>query len=124
MSNEISKKILEEMLDLSVSIIRHTDGSDVNRSIKDQLIRSVTSIGANYAEAQDASSKKDFINKIYIAKKEASETIYWLKLIAKLGDNSNEIVQYEDRSRKFVLLLQKIINSSKENRNTKQDNSS
>lgn len=112
------------MLDLSVSIIRHTDGSDVNRSIKDQLIRSVTSIGANYAEAQDASSKKDFINKIYIAKKEASETIYWLKLIAKLGDNSNEIVQYEDRSRKFVLLLQKIINSSKENRNTKQDNSS
>lgn len=112
MSNEISKQILEDMLDLSVQVIRYTEGHKTHRSIQDQLIRAVTSIGANYAEAQDAASKRDFINKIYIAKKEASETIYWLKLVAKL-QATDENLQLEDRTRKFVLLLQKIINSSK-----------
>jgi hypothetical protein len=76
MSNEITKQILEEMLDLSVKVIRYAESQKVNRSIQDQLIRAITSIGANYSEAQDASSKKDFLNKIYIAKKEASESIY------------------------------------------------
>jgi len=47
-----------------------------------QIIRSGTSIGANYCEADEASSKKDFINKICIAKKETKETKYWLRIIA------------------------------------------
>ncbi len=54
-----------------------------------QLVRAATSIGANIEEAQSASSRKDFINKIYIAKKEAREANYWLRLIrdASLSDN-------------------------------------
>ena len=52
-------------------------------TLADQLLRSGTSIGANYSEANEASSKKDFINKIYIAKKEAKETQYWIQLIAE-----------------------------------------
>lgn len=51
--------------------------------IADQLIRSGTSIGANYCEANGASSKKDFTNKIFICKKEAKETQYWLRIMAK-----------------------------------------
>ena len=47
-----------------------------------QLVRAGTSIGANYSEADEASSKKDFVNKICIAKKETKETKYWLSLIA------------------------------------------
>lgn len=46
-----------------------------------QILRSGTSIGANVAESECASSKKDFVNKIYIALKECSETIYWLDLL-------------------------------------------
>lgn len=46
-----------------------------------QLIRAVTSIGANYTEANGASSKKDFANKIFICKKEAQEAKYWLRLL-------------------------------------------
>lgn len=53
-----------------------------------QLIRSATSIGANYAEANGASSKKDFTNKIYICKKEAKETLYWIRLIGKSTSNN------------------------------------
>ena len=49
-----------------------------------QLIRSATSIGANYAEANAASSKKDFRNKIFICKKEARETSYWLEIVLHL----------------------------------------
>ena len=46
-----------------------------------QLLRSGTSIGANIAEAQYGSSRKDFCNKLYIALKECAETIYWLELL-------------------------------------------
>ena len=47
-----------------------------------QLLRSGTSIGANIAEAQYGSSRKDFLNKLYIALKECAETLYWLELLA------------------------------------------
>ncbi len=46
-----------------------------------QIIRSATSIGANYMEANGASSKKDFRNKIYICKKESQETKHWLRML-------------------------------------------
>ena len=47
-----------------------------------QLLRSGTSIGANLAEAQYGSSRKDFLNKTYIALKECAETLYWLELLS------------------------------------------
>ena len=47
-----------------------------------QLLRSGTSVGANVAEAQYAISRKDFLNKNYIALKECAETLYWLELLA------------------------------------------
>jgi len=53
----------------------------VTSKIVDQLVRAGTSIGANYMEAINASSKKDFKNKIFICKKEAQETRYWLLML-------------------------------------------
>ncbi len=50
-----------------------------------QLLRSGTSIGANVHEAQAAQSKRDFVSKMAIASKEARETDYWLRLLAKSG---------------------------------------
>ncbi|MEE0153837.1 MAG: four helix bundle protein [Agathobaculum butyriciproducens] len=50
-----------------------------------QILRSGTSIGANIAEARFASSRKDFLNKLYIALKECSETQYWLQLLSESG---------------------------------------
>jgi four helix bundle protein len=46
-----------------------------------QLVRSAGSIGANYIEASEALSKKDFAMRIKICRKEAKETIYWLRLV-------------------------------------------
>lgn len=59
----------------------------VTTPIISQLLRSATSIGANYHEANGASSKKDFKNKIFLCKKEAKETMYWLQLLSKADDN-------------------------------------
>lgn len=53
----------------------------VTLPIISQLIRSGTSVGANYCEADDAESKKDFKHKIGICKKEARETKHWLRMI-------------------------------------------
>lgn len=49
--------------------------------IADQLFRSATSIGANFAEAQCAISRNDFIAKVYISLKECNESLFWLKLL-------------------------------------------
>ncbi|MBI4023083.1 four helix bundle protein [Candidatus Berkelbacteria bacterium] len=51
-----------------------------------QLIRSTGSTGANYIEANEALSKKDFVNRIRICRKEAKESGYWYQLIL-VGDN-------------------------------------
>ena len=67
-------------------------------SLADQLFRASTSIAANYAEAAEAESRKDFIHKLKIAMKELSETRVWLKIIgeseyvqiSKLGPLINE----------------------------------
>jgi len=53
-----------------------------------QLIRSSGSLGANYIEANEALSRKDFVHRTKICRKETKETIYWLKLV-DVGDNSD-----------------------------------
>jgi four helix bundle protein len=53
-----------------------------------QVLKSGTSVGSNYREANRAESRADFIHKIGIAEKEASESQYWLELLegAQIGD--------------------------------------
>lgn len=114
MASDKSNQIIEEMITLSVDIIRYVEKSHLPKSVADQLIRSVTSIGANFTEAQDASSKKDFINKIYIAKKEAAETKYWLSIVSSLKGDSGEIDDFRQQVQIFVMMLQKIVNTSRE----------
>jgi four helix bundle protein len=55
----------------------------VTRSLIDQLVRAGTSVGANYCEADDASSNKEFRQKIGYCRKEARETKHWVRMIAK-----------------------------------------
>ena len=60
----------------------------VNKPLVSQLVRSATSVGANYCEADDAESKRDFRHKIGLCRKEARETKYWLRMIAKAAPTS------------------------------------
>ena len=61
--------------------------SPVTMPLISQLVRSATSIGANYAEADDAESKKDFRHKIGICRKESKETKHWLRMVAASEDS-------------------------------------
>ena len=62
----------------------------INQSLIKQLVRSATSVGANYMEANGASSKRDFKNKIHLCKKEAKETMHWLRMISKTNPELKE----------------------------------
>ena len=55
-------------------------GTSEGQIIGRQLLKSGTSIGANYREANRAESKDDFVHKVGVAEKEAAETIYWLEI--------------------------------------------
>lgn len=74
-----------------ITLVRTLKRDIVNNPLISQLVKSGTSIGANYCEANGASSRKDFKNKIYICKKECKETKYWLEVIAKANPESKEI---------------------------------
>lgn len=58
--------------------------------LKDQLLSSGTSIGANIEEATQAITKKEFISKLFISLKEAHETRYWLRLLRDTGKVSSD----------------------------------
>ena len=76
-------KLAELSMEFSVDIINIVKQLKENREsiISNQIGRSGTSIGANIHEAQYAQGKKDFVSKLEIALKEASETGYWLELL-------------------------------------------
>ena len=77
-----------------------------------QLVRSGTSVGANYCEANGASSKKDFKNKIYICKKEIQETKYWLRIITEAEPNLKEDARVLwKEAQELTLIFGKIISS-------------
>jgi len=65
-----------------ILFIKQLPQNNINYPLINQIIRSATSIGANYMEANEASSNKDFKNKIRICQKEANETKHWLRMIA------------------------------------------
>src|SRR5215212_9249658 len=65
----------------SVNLYKHLTQTQKEFVLSKQLIRSGTSIGANIAEAGQAQSRSDFINKLSISLKEAFETEYWINLM-------------------------------------------
>ena len=104
-------KLRELSMDFSVDIINLVKylKSDHESVIANQIGRSGTSIGANIHEAQYAQGKKDFISKLEIALKEASETGYWLELLHRTGYIDDE--QYKSLSDKCATIRVMLISS-------------
>jgi len=92
-----------------IDLAKKTHKTTVTIPILDQLIRSATSIGANYCEANGASSKKDFMNKIFLCKKESKETEYWLRLLAHAdADVKDGCRLYWKETHELTLIFSKI----------------
>lgn len=95
-----------------INLCKKINKNSINDPLINQLIRAGTSIGANYCEANGASSKKDFKNKIYICKKEAIETKYWLTLLSKTSEVSAiECKTLWNEAQELTLIFSKICGS-------------
>ena len=102
-------KFSEEVIDFAKKLPQNS----ITKPLISQLVRSGTSIGANYCEADEANSKKDFINKIAIAKKETKETKYWLRVIAHTIPDFKSIARnLWKEAQELNLILAAIIRSS------------
>ncbi|MDD5731978.1 MAG: four helix bundle protein [Patescibacteria group bacterium] len=98
-----------------IDFIKSIPENIITKPIIGQLIRSTTSIGANYHEATECDSKKDFINKIAITKKETKETKYWLEIISHSYPKCKEEARnLWKEAHELNLIFSKSITTSKE----------
>jgi len=107
---ERTAKFGEEIIKFSNSIPKNA----ITLPIISQLVRSGTSIGANYCEADDAESKKDFKHKLGIAKKEARETKHWLRMTpVAYPPSKNEAGKLWQEAKELHLIFNATIDSIK-----------
>ncbi len=86
----------------------------INSPLIGQIIRSGTSIGSNYMEADGAESKRDFCHKIAICKKESKETKHWLRMITKANpDKKQEARKLWQEVQELTLIFSSVILSSR-----------
>ncbi len=91
---EFSQKLEKRLLDFAKKVgdfCRKIPKDSINQSYTNQLNRAASSIGANYIEANEALSSKDFFHRARICKKESKETAYWFEII----EHSNPQLQSE-----------------------------
>ena len=92
----------------------HLKKKKVDGGLCSQLLHSGTSIGANVEEAVGGASRKDFINKLQIAYKEARETHYWLRLLGDSELLEKKLVEsFISDCEEIIKILTSILNSSK-----------
>ena len=115
--NKWKSEFLERLLKFSVRIIllaNRLPKTPAGFAIATQLIKAGTSIGANVNEAQDASSSKDFVQKLSIALREAKETRYWLSIIVRAELLQHQLVEPELKEcEEIIAILTSSIKSAK-----------
>lgn len=112
--NKQLQQRIEKHVTNCIKFVNRLPFSTSNKPISTQLIRSVTSIGANYEEACEAESAKDFVHKIKISKKEAKETLYWLRIVANTNNGlASEIALLTQETDEFVKIFSSIVSKFK-----------
>ena len=107
---ERTAKFAEQVIDLMKKLPQNS----INKRMIEQIIASSGSIGANYCEANEAESKKDFQHKIGIVKKETKETKHWLRLLARANPEfKKEFRDLWQEAQELLLIFSSIIKSSK-----------
>jgi four helix bundle protein len=103
---ERTAKFGERIIDFVKTLPRNP----INNELISQIVRSGTSIGANYTEADGAESKKDFRHKIALCKKESKETKHWLRMIARANpDKKTECKKLWNEAHELTLIFSSII---------------
>lgn len=112
-SNDIKYDLEERTAKFGENCIKFAKSlteNNLNRPLVNQFVRSATSIGANYMEANGAESRKDFFHKISIVKKESKETMHWLRMLAQTNpDKAGECRELWKEARELTLIFSSII---------------
>lgn len=114
--NNKSEEFKNRILDFTVKMIKELKKlprSQENKVFFIQVVRSASSIGANYQEARNAHSRKEFGQKLSISLKEATETIYWLELIERV--NSKDLGELKEESISLTKILTASVKKIKTN---------
>ena len=115
--NNKNYDIHERIFKFIVNVIKFLDKlpkTQTNLIFINQITRSVSSMVANDQEADGASTKKDFIAKYYIVKKETKETKYWLSVIMDTNLFIKDAIEpYIEECQEILMIVSKIINNTK-----------
>jgi len=107
---ERTAKFGESIIEFAKSLSRDR----INDELVGQLVKAGTSVGANYEEADGAESRKDFRHKIAVSKKEAKETKFWLRMMAKANPTrKEECVSLWREAQELTLIFSSILVTSK-----------
>lgn len=88
-----------------IKLCREIPKDEITKPLINQLVRAATSVGANYCEADDSVSKKDFKNKIGICKKESRESKHFLRMLAVAVPNFTDILRVNWKEAKELNLI-------------------
>ena len=114
MQSERPRRLSERTVDFGLAAMEFCETlprSSAGRHIGDQLLRSATSVAANYAEASEAESAADFVHKLKLAQKELKESRVWLLFASRLSPG--EVVEsLRSESRELLLMIGKSINTA------------
>ena len=111
-SNEIGDRLVEFAASVILMTQKIPDKSPA-RKLSDQLIRCVTSVGANYEQAPGAESRKDFLHKLQVALKEMREAYYWIRVVVKISSNNLGMESITDEARQLRAILSKSVATAK-----------
>ena len=104
MENDLQKRLFRFSVNV-IKEVRNLPNSKEYQVISYQLLKSATSVGANYEEAQGAVSKADFSNKVGIALKEIRETNYWIRILIELSEKESTWKEKEIESKELMNIL-------------------
>lgn len=96
-----------------ICAVRHLPNDAASRVVVHQLVKAATSVGANLEEADGAESKRDFVHKMSIARKEARESRYWLRIIRASLSDRDEWTPLQQESEEIARILSAIIRSTR-----------
>lgn len=114
MDKDLKQRTKAFALDI-IKLVTELPKTTVGFELGKQVVRSGTSIGANYRTSQRGRSRAEFISKLSVVQEEADETIFWLELISESGISSQERIKpiHKEACELTAIFTKMVINSKR-----------
>jgi four helix bundle protein len=112
-AEEMKRRTKQFSIDVGHLVIQ-LERNDLNRNYNNQIIRSSSSVGANYRSVRRAKSKADFINKLKIVEEELDESLFFLELLDEFNKNKKELInKIHQEGEELLKIIVATINASR-----------